>query len=120
MQTVFLTQPGTATADRLCRLGRELKIKSLGVHDVFHAFNGRRDGLMTCGELAAGLAWLGLPMAEPDLHNFVRGLDRDSDGLISIDEWAQGFPELPETQASRTCSSTQQQWHAVPRIRTHL
>lgn len=84
----------------LWRLARELKAKALGVHDIFHAFNGRRDGLMSCGELAAGMAWLGLPMGEGELHAFVRGLDKDSDGLVSLEEWAQGFPQLPESHAA--------------------
>ena len=30
-----------------------------GVVDLYRAINGRRDGLMSCSELAAGLEWLG-------------------------------------------------------------
>ena len=63
----------------LWRVAREFKIKSLGTHDVFHAWNGRRDGMMSCGELAAGLSWLGLPMSEPQVHALVQGLDGHQD-----------------------------------------
>ena len=34
---------------------------------------------MSCGELMAGLGWLGLQMSEPELHSLVRGLDADGD-----------------------------------------
>eukprot|EP00966_Prymnesium_polylepis_P167591 3874174-Prymnesium_polylepis.1 len=60
---------------------------------------------MSCGELAAGLEWLDVglpmwPMEEAELHGLVRGLDRDADGLITIEEWAQALPGLPDTQAA--------------------
>ena len=44
----------------LWRLTREFKARALGVHDVYHAFNGRRNGLLSCSELGAGFAWLQL------------------------------------------------------------
>ena len=34
-----------------------------GVVDLYRAINGRRDGLMSCSELAAGLEWLGALIA---------------------------------------------------------
>ena len=84
----------------LWRIGREFKIKSLGIHDVFHAWNGRRGGMLSCGELAAGLQWLRLGMPEPQIHALVTGMDGDQDGLISIEEWTAGFPTMPETHPS--------------------
>ena len=68
--------------------------------DTFHAFNGRRNGLLSCGELAAGLGWLGVSLQEGELHALMKGLDTDGDGLLSIEEWAAGFPGLPETEAA--------------------
>ena len=77
----------------LWRLRRELGGRRLGVHDLYHAFNGRRNGLLSCAELGAGLAWLQLQsqrppraggsadaMHEADVHALVRGLDTDGDG----------------------------------------
>ena len=77
----------------LWRLRRELGGRRLGVHDLYHAFNGRRNGLLSCSELGAGLAWLQLQsqrppraggsadaMHEADVHALVRGLDTDGDG----------------------------------------
>ena len=81
----------------LWRLGQELSRRQLGVHDIYHAFNGRRNGLMSCAELAAGLEWLGVPMQEGDIHGLVRGLDGDCDGLLSLEEWSDGLPGLPES-----------------------
>ena len=84
------------------------------MHDLYHAFNGRRNGLLSCAELGAGLAWLGLQsqrppragvsvdaMHEADVHALVRGLDADGDGLLSLDEWAAAFPGLPDSEAAR-------------------
>ena len=38
------------------RLGWEMAARDLGTHEVHAAFNTRRDGLLSCAELAAGLA----------------------------------------------------------------
>ena len=40
-------------AATLWRVGREMSHRQLGTHDLYHAFNGKRDGYLTCGELAA-------------------------------------------------------------------
>ena len=69
------------------RLGNEMASRQLGVHDLYHAFNGRRDGLLSCGELAAGLDYLGISgYAVEDVHALVRSLDGDGDGLVTLDE----------------------------------
>ena len=86
-----------------------LQRRTLGVHDVFHAFNSRRNGLMSCGELGAGLGWLGLPATEGQLLDLMRGLDDDGDGLLTLDEWQAALPESmpesePSTQAPLTAS----------------
>ena len=80
------------------RLGRELVTRELGAHDFFHALNVRRDGLMTCAELAAGVAWLGLQLDEGDVHALMRALDGDGDGLLSLDEWNEAYPGLNESE----------------------
>ena len=84
------------------RISTEMRTRQLGTHDVFHTFNGSRNGLMSCGELGAGLAWLGLPVSETDLHALVTGLDSDGDGLLSLEEWAAAFRHfaIPDTQAA--------------------
>ena len=88
-------------------------MRRLGVHDLYHAFNGRRNGLLSCSELGAGLAWLQLQsqrppragvsvdaMHEADVHALVRALDTDDDGLLSLDEWAAAFTGLPDSEAA--------------------
>ena len=52
---------------------------------------------MNCGELGAGLSWLGLPLEESDLHALMRGLDKDGDGLLSLEEWSASMPHLAES-----------------------
>lgn len=37
-------------------------------------------------------------MSEDDLHAFLRGLDSNADGLLTLDEWAAGFPLLAESE----------------------
>ena len=53
---------------------------------------------MTCAELAAGVAWLGLALDEGDVHALMRVLDGDGDGLLSLDEWNEAFPGLAESE----------------------
>ena len=59
------------------RLSVEMSRRQLGTHDLFHAFNGTRNGLLSCGELGAGLKWLGLQVTESDLHSALSGLDTE-------------------------------------------
>ena len=54
-------------------------------------------GMMNCGELGAGLSWLGLPLEESDLHALMRGLDKDGDGLLSLEEWSASMLHLAES-----------------------
>ena len=83
------------------RIGYELRRRQLGTHDVFHAFNGSRNGLLSCGELGAGLHWLGMRLEERELHDVVLGLDDDGDGLVSLDEWCGGLAgDLAESEPS--------------------
>ena len=70
---LVLSRPRTQAAT-LRRIGALLTERSLGTHDVFHAFNGARNGLLSCAELGAGLAWLGLRANEEELHALVRCL----------------------------------------------
>lgn len=85
----------------LWRISVELSRRRLGTRDVFHAFNASRNGLMSCGELGAGLAWLGLPVNEADLHALLRGIDADADGLLALEEWAAAFhDDAAESDAS--------------------
>ena len=98
------------------------------MHDLYHAFNGRRNGLLSCSELGAGLAWLQLQsqrppragvsvdaMHEADVHALVRGLDTDGDGLLSLDEWAAAFPGLPDSEVA---SPNPKPDPSLPRTRT--
>lgn len=65
------------------RVGLEMSKRQLGSHDVFHVFNTSRDGMLSCGELGSGLAWLGLPVSEADLHALVQRMDRGGDGMTT-------------------------------------
>jgi len=85
-------------AAHVWRIKHELRRKQLGVHDIFFAFNQTRNGLLSCGELGAGLTWLGLPFGESELIALLKGLDKDTDGLLSLEEWSAGFPELPSSE----------------------
>ena len=62
------------------RVAHEMRRRQLGSHDVFHMFNSSRNGLLSCGELGAGLSWLGLPVGEADVHALVTQLDSGGDG----------------------------------------
>ena len=56
---------------------------------------------MSCSELAAGLEWLSVDHCnEEDIHALVRLLDVTHDGLVSLDEWTDAFPGLPESDPS--------------------
>ena len=82
-------------------VSKALRRRQLGTHDAFHAFNGARNGLLSCGELGAGLHWLGMRLEERELHDVVLGLDDDGDGLVSLDEWCGGLAgDLAESEPS--------------------
>jgi len=71
-------------------------ISARGLHaiDAFRIFNVSRTGLMTCGELWGGLEWLGLSHLKSEhIHELMRLLDRDNDGLLALHEFKLGFTE---------------------------
>ncbi|KAL1530323.1 hypothetical protein AB1Y20_001232 [Prymnesium parvum] len=76
------------------RWANEMETRKLG------ALNSRQDGLLNCSEIAAGFAWLGLNAHQEDVHAFVRQIDTDKDGLISLEEWLEAFSGLPESDPS--------------------
>ena len=83
------------------RMGIEMQRRGFGRADLYHAFNGRRDGLMSCSELAAGFEWLQLGHCnQEDVHAFMRLVDGSGDGLLSIDEWNDSFPMAVDSDPS--------------------
>jgi len=82
-------------------IGAVLARRRFGSHDVFHAFNGARNGLLSCGELGAGLAWLDLDIDQEQLRDLCRGMDYDGNGRITLDAWCAALPpSLPEVEPS--------------------
>ena len=82
-------------------IGAVLARRRFGTHDVFHAFNSARNGLLSCGELGAGLAWLDLDVDEGQLHDLCCGMDYDGNGRITLDAWCEALPAwLPEVEPS--------------------
>ena len=64
-----------------------LSQRGLGVFDAFRAFNASQNGLLSCSELYGALTWLGMRASPADVHEMVRHMDKDSDGLVSYDEF---------------------------------
>ena len=68
------------------RVGGLIRQKGMLTLDAFTAFNYNRNGVLTCSELNSGLWWLGLQLEVPQVHNIVRSIDRDNDGIVDVEE----------------------------------
>lgn len=68
-------------------------------------------GQITCGELWGGLEWLGLTQLQPNtIHELVRLIDSDGDGLLSLVEFRAAFAgddedEEPDKKSLQVSSS---------------
>ena len=69
------------------RITALLKSKGIYARDAFAAFDQNRDGMLTGGELQAGLDWLGLKLDVMTLRQFMREIDKDKDGFITLEEF---------------------------------
>lgn len=71
------------------RITALLKSRGMYARDAFAAFDQNRDGMLSGSELQAGLDWLGLKLDTMLLRQFMRELDKDKDGLITLEEFKQ-------------------------------
>ena len=80
------------------RIRSLVKQKGMFVRDAFRAFNVSDTGVLTCSEFYSGLCWLGLNIDVPQLHDIVRSIDSDSDGLISFGDFKKAFHDEGDEQ----------------------
>jgi hypothetical protein len=65
--------------------------RGLKTFDAFKAFDVDKDGLLSCGELWGGLAWLGLTLTADDIYAVVRFVDTTGDGRVRFGDFAAAF-----------------------------
>ncbi len=58
--------------------------------DAFRAFD-REHGVLTSSRLYSVFAWLGLKMRPKQIHDLVRSIDSDHDGVITFDDFKRAF-----------------------------
>ncbi len=75
-----------------------LQAKRLAVRDAFIAFNSTNSGALSCSELFGGLTWLGMRITPAGVHDIMRIVDLDCDGLASWTEFRKAFHDLYEVQ----------------------
>ena len=69
------------------RIRTLIKKKGLFVKDAFRMFNVSESNRLNCSELCSGITWLGLKLTETQIHDIVRCIDKDNDGLLSFVEF---------------------------------
>ncbi len=75
-----------------------LQAKRLAVRDAFIAFNSSNSGALSCSELFGGLTWLGMRIMPAGVHDIMRIIDLDCDGLASWTEFKKAFHDPYEVQ----------------------
>jgi Ca2+-binding EF-hand superfamily protein len=68
-----------------------VKQKGLFIRDAFRLFNLSDTGMLTCTEFYSGLCWLGLSIDITQLHDIVRSVDSDDDGLVHFSDFKKAF-----------------------------
>ena len=61
-----------------------IEAKGLYSADAFRVFDADRTGTLSSSELAAALAWLGLHLPPAGIHELVRSIDTDHDGMVRL------------------------------------
>lgn len=84
------------------RITALLKSRGMFPRDAFGAIDRDRDGLLSGEDLRRGMEWLGLKLDSALLSGFMKELDHDQDGFISLDEFkgAVGFEDDGNLQSS--------------------
>eukprot|EP01052_Picozoa_sp_SAG31_P047575 SAG31_NODE_9580_length_1256_cov_1.287813_1_plen_195_part_10 len=73
------------------RIRSLIKAAGLFVEDAFRAFNAGMTGLLTCSELYSGVRWLGLDLDVHHIHDIVRAIDANHDGLVTAEDFKNAF-----------------------------
>ena len=66
----------------MARVRALIEAKGLYSADAFRVFDADRTGTLSSSELAGALAWLGLHLPPADIHELVRSIDTDHDGMV--------------------------------------
>ena len=79
---------------------RRLRARGLYVQDAFRVFDHDGNGVLSCSEFFSACRWLGLKMLPADVHEIVRQIDEDGDGLISPEDWLAWMKDVAEEDAA--------------------
>jgi len=83
-----------------------LRAKGMGMLDAFRAFDVSHHGMLTCSELFSGLQWLGLKMTSKQVHDLVRKIDSDNDGLVSFEDFKGAFHDDKDASLRSAATAT--------------
>ena len=84
----------------VARVRALIEAKGLYSADAFNVFDADRTGTISCSELAGALAWLGLQLPPVEIHELVRTIDTDHDGMVGLDEWCAWMGDDEERAAA--------------------
>ena len=84
----------------VARVRALIEAKGLYSADAFNVFDADRTGTISCSELAGALAWLGLQLLPVEIHELVRAIDTDHDGMVGLDEWCAWLGDDDERAAA--------------------
>jgi len=84
----------------VARVRALIEAKGLYSADAFNVFDADRTGTISCSELAGALAWLGLQLPPVEIHELVRAIDTDHDGMVGLDEWCAWLGDDEERAAA--------------------
>ena len=100
--TLALTWPfhGLQRKALVARVRALIEAKGLYSADAFNVFDADRTGTISCSELAGALAWLGLQLPPVEIHELVRAIDTDHDGMVGLDEWCAWLGDDDERAAA--------------------
>jgi len=85
----------------LARVRHDLLARGMLAYDAFKAFNASRTGLLTCSELAGGLDWLGLRFSVEQIHDLMRKLANDNEGVLTYGDFKAAFGSGSEAEEAR-------------------
>ena len=91
------------------RIRALIAARGLGTLDAFRLFDSDHTGRLKCSEVYGALTWLGLDLRPEQVHDLVREIDSDHDGLVTLRDFkaAFAFESADEEQRAVTAGQTQ-------------